>query len=260
MRNSSSLYPSSGIPTDSGNFPPNSFSAAIRLPGQKAHPRRRLQAFYHSLLGDEELHPCSRTSAPSRPQPPAEAPAFQRSQDDRTPAPQCRIRRHHKPQAFRLHRMLFEHFQGDGDEPVPMGRSTASATLVELLELRAPSSQSSLVLPSFCLGRTGAPLRAYATTRRPRLHRALHRSSVREVVELVSERAASTASAPRREPVQLHRTQARDLVAALSSAQLRSITLALHHDATEPLYPLASFGVVEKNLHILEASSPRTRP
>jgi len=258
MRNSSSLYPSSGIPTDSGNFP-----AEQLLRCYAASLVRRLTldedslAFYLSLLGDEELHALLadlRACAPSA------------SGSMRQPSYDRRMIGHQllnvvfddttslRPSDFTG--MLFEHFHGDGDEPVPMGSlPPPAATLVELLEL----SSAELAVLSFVFllsvsGELERLFEAYATTRRPGFIALCTGLQVREVVELVSE----TSRLYRLGLLVANQYNYTELKLAdlVARAFLGTAPLPLHSPytttPTEPLYPLASFGVDEKDLHILE--------
>ncbi len=258
MRNSSSLYPSSGIPTDSGNFP-----AEQLLRCYAASLVRRLTldedslAFYLSLLGDEELHALLadlRACAPSA------------SGSMRQPSYDRRMIGHQllnvvfddttslRPSDFTG--MLFEHFHGDGDEPVPMGSlPPPAATLVELLELSsAELAVLSFVFLLYVSGELVRLFEAYATTRRPGFIALCTGLQVREVVELVSE----TSRLYRLGLLVANQYNYTELKLAdlVARAFLGTAPLPLHSPytttPTEPLYPLASFGVDEKDLHILE--------
>lgn len=266
MRNSSSLYPSSGIPTDSGNFP-----AEQLLRCYAAALVRRLSldedslAFYLSLLGDEELHALLaelRARAPSA------------SGSMRLPSYDRRMIGHQllnavfdnttnlRPSDFT--EMLFERFHREDGEPAPMwSLPPPAATLVELMEL----SNAELAVLSFVFllsvsSELERLFEAYATTRRPGFIALCTHLQVREVVELVSE----TSRLYRLGLLVANQYNYTELKLAdlVARAFLGTAPLPLHSPytttPTEPPYPLASFGVDEKDLHILEGLLASDKP
>ena len=266
MRNSSSLYPSSGIPTDSGNFP-----AEQLLRCYAAALVRRLSldedslAFYLSLLGDEELHALLaelRARAPSA------------SGSMRLPSYDRRMIGHQllnavfdnttnlRPSDFT--EMLFERFHREDGEPAPMwSLPPPAATLVELMEL----SNAELAVLSFVFllsvsSELERLFEAYATTRRPGFIALCTHLQVREVVELVSE----TSRLYRLGLLVANQYNYTELKLAdlVARAFLGTAPLPLHSPytttPTEPTYPLASFGVDEKDLRILEGLLASDKP
>lgn len=257
MRNNSSLYPSSGIPADSGSFP-----AEQLLRRYAASLVRRLTldedslAFYLSLLGDEELHALLadlRARAPSA------------SGLMHLPSCDRRLIGHQllnvvfddttslRPSDFT--EMLFKRFNLEDTEPAPMGSlPPPAATLVELMEL---SSAELAVLSFVFLLSVSSELErlfeAYATTRRPGFIALCAGLQVREIVELVSE----TSRLYRLGLLVANQYNYTELKLAdlVARAFLGTAPLPLHSPytttPTEPPYPLASFGVDEKDLRIL---------
>ncbi len=266
MRNSSSLHPSSGILTDSGNFP-----AERLLRRYAASLVRRLTldedslAFYLSFLGDEELHALLadlRARAPSA-SGLMRLPSYDRRMighqllnvvfDDTTSL---------TPSDFT--EMVFERFHREDDEPAPMRSLPPPATtLVELLEL----SSAELAVLSFVFllsvsGELERLFEAYATTRRPGFIALCAGLQVRAVVELVSE----TSRLYRLGLLVANQYNYTELKLAdlVARAFLGTAPIPLHSPYTttpaEPPYPLASFGVDEKDLHILEGLLASDKP
>jgi len=266
MRNCSSIYPSSGIPTDSG-----SFRAEQLLRRYAASLVRRLTldedslSFYLSILGDEELHALFadlRTRAPSA------------SGLMHVPSYDRRMIGHQllnvvfegtaslTPSDFTG--MLFEHFQHEGDDPAPLDSlPLPAATLAELLEL----SNAELTVLSFIFllsvsGELERLFEAYATTRRPGFIALCTGLQVREVVELISE----TSRLYRLGLLIANQYNYTELKLAdlVARAFLGTAPLPLHSPytttPTEPPYPLASFGVDEKDLRILEGLLASDKP
>jgi len=258
MRNSSSINPSSGIPTDSGSFP------AERLLHHYATSLvRRLtldedsMAFYLSLLGDEELHALL---ADLRARAPAASglirlPSYDRRMighqllnavfDDTTGL---------TPSDFT--EMLFVRFHREASDPVPMELlPLPAATLVELMEL----SSAELALLSFFFllsvsGELGRLFEAYATIRRPGFIALCAGLQVREVVELISERGRLYLLGLL--VVNQYNSIDSKLADLVARAFLGTAPLPLHSAYTstpiDPPYPLASFGVDGKDLRILQ--------
>lgn len=266
MRNSSSIYPSSGIPTDSGSFP-----AERLLRRYAASLVRRLtldedsMAFYLSLLGDEELHALLadlRARAPS-----ASGLMHLPSYDRRLIGHQLLNAVFDDTMDLRpsdFTEMLFQSFHGADDKPAPMeSLPLPAATLVELMEL---SSAELMVLSFiFLLSVSGELERlfdAYATTRRPGFIALCTGLQVREVVELISE----TSRLYRLGLLVANQYNYNELKLAdlVARAFLGTAPLPLHSPYTttpiEPPYPLASFGVDEKDLRILEGLLASDKP
>ena len=258
MRNSSSINPSSGIPMDSGSFP-----AERLLRRYAASLVRRLtldedsMAFYLSLLDDEELHDlfadlrARATSASGL----MHIPSYDRRMighqllnvvfDDTTNL---------TPSYFTG--MIFERFHREADSPMPLeSLPPPAATLVELMEL---SSVELAVLAFFFLlsvsGELGRLFEAYATIRRPGFIALCAGLQVREVVELISE----TGRLYRLGLLVVSQYNSIDskLADLVARAFLGTAPLPLHSSYTstpiDPPYPLASFGVDEKDLRILQ--------
>lgn len=266
MRNGSSLYPSSGIPTDSGSFPAEQLLR--RYAGSLV---RRLTldedslAFYLSLLGDEELHALL---ADLRARAPTalglmHLPSYDRRLighqllnvvfDDTTSL---------RPSDFT--EMLFARFHCEDDESVPMGLlPPPAATLVELMELS--SAELAVLTFVFLLSVSGELERlfeAYATTRRPGFIALCADLQVRKVVELVSE----TSRLYRLGLLVANQYNYTELKLAdlVARAFLGTAPLPLHSPYTttpaELPYPLASFGIDEKDLRILEGLLASDKP
>lgn len=258
MRNSSSINPSSGIPADSGSFP-----AERLLRRYAASLVRRLTldedslALYLSLLGDEELHDLFadlRARAPSA-SGLMHVPSYDRRMighqllnvifDDTTNL---------TPSDFT--EMIFERFHREADSPVPReSLPLPAATLVELMEL---SSAELAVLSFFFLlsvsGELGRLFESYAPTRRPGFIALCAGLQVREVVELISE----TGRLYQLGLLVVNQYNSIDskLADLVARAFLGTAPLPLHSSYTstpiDPPYPLASFGVDEKDLRILQ--------
>lgn len=257
MRNSTSLYPSSGIPTDSGSFP-----AEQLLRRYAAALVRRLtldedsMAFYLSLLGDEELYALLadlRSRAPTA-SGLMHLPSYDRRLighqllnlvfDDTTSL---------MPPDFTG--MLFERFHRESEKITPMeSLPPPAATLVELMELTdAELAVLSFVFLLSVSGELERLFEAYATTRRPGFIALCAGLQVREVVELVSE----TSRLYRFGLLVANQYNYTELKLAdlVARAFLGTAPLPLHSPYTttpnEPPYPLSSFVVDEKDLHIL---------
>jgi transitional endoplasmic reticulum ATPase len=266
MRNSSSIYPSSGIPTDSGSFP-----AERLLRRYAASLVRRLTldenslAFYLSLLGDEELHGLF---ADLRARDPAASKTMQMPSYDR------RMIGHQilnlifdntsnlLPSDFT--RMLYERFRYETCEPVPEASlPPPAATLVELMEL---SSSELAVLSFVFLLSVSSELErlfeAYATTRRPGFIALCTGLEVRVVMELISE----TSRLYRLGLLVTNQYNYTELKLAdlVARTFLGTAPLPLHAPYTttpsEPSYPLESFRVDDKDLRILQGLLASERP
>ncbi len=266
MRNCSSIYPSSGIPTDSGSFP-----AERLLRCYAASLVRRLTldedslSFYLSILGDEELHALFadlRTRAPS-----ASGLMHLPSYDRRMIGHQLlnvvfEGTASLTPSDFTG--MLFEHFQHEGDDLAPLDSlPLPAATLVELMEL----SSSELAVLSFVFllsvsGELERLFEAYATTRRPGFIALCTALQVREVVELISE----TSRLYRLGLLVANQYNYTELKLAdlVARAFLGTAPLPLHSPytttPTDRPYHLSSFGIDEKDLSILQRLLASDKP
>ncbi|MFZ4618556.1 MAG: AAA family ATPase, partial [Rectinemataceae bacterium] len=266
MRNSSSIYPSSGIPTDSGSFP-----AEQLLRRYSAALVRRLTldedslAFYLSLLGDEELHALL---ADLRAQAPASSGSMHPPSYDR------RMIGHQilnvifdstsSLTSSDFTGMLYERFRCETREPAPVASlPPPMATLIELMEL----STAELAVLSFVFllsvsGELERLFEAYATTRRPGFIALCTGLEVREVMELISE----TSRLYRLGLLVANQYNYTELKLAdlVARAFLGTAPLPLHAPYTttpsEAAYPLESFRVDERDLRILQGLLASERP
>lgn len=266
MRNSSSIHPSSGIPTDSGSFPTDQllrrYAASLV---QRLTLDEDSMAFYLSILGDEELHALLtdlRARAPS-----ASGLMHVPSYDRRMIGHQILSvvfdsTANLTPSDFTV--MLFERFRCETDEPLPEASlPRPAATLIELMELSSAELEAlTFVFLLSVSSELERLFEAYATTRRPGFIALCSGLQVREVVELISE-ASRLYRLGLLVANQYNYTELKlaDLVAR---AFLGTAPLPLHSPYTttpsEAPYPLASFGVDEKDLRILEGLLTSDKP
>lgn len=266
MRNSSSIHPSSGIPTDSGSFPAEQL---LRRYAASLVKRLTLDedslAFYLSLLGDEEVHGLLaglRAKASS-------------SSDTMSPLSYDRRMIGHQildvvfdsamslaPSDFTG--MLLDCFRLSTDASEPLDTlPPPAANLVELMEL---SGVELAVLTFVFLLTVSCELEGlfetYAITRRPGFIALCTGLEVREIMDQISE----TSRLYRLGLLITNQFNCSELKLAdlVVRAFLGTAPLPLHSPYTttpsEPPYPLESFRVDEKDLRILQSLLASDRP